>query len=150
MEGTFFYDTMVQWKEGRTGNLLSGGFPDIQITAPPEFKGVPGIWTPEHLYVSSVNICLMTTFIAIAENMFLKFSDYSCEGRGKLERVDGKFMISEIVLSPKITVSKERDRKKALRVIEKSENACLISNSIKTNVILNPEIIVTLTDEEAE
>lgn len=149
MDGTFYYNTKVQWQEGKTGNLFSDGFPDIRIAAPPEFNGTPGIWTPEHLYVSSVNICLMTTFLAIAENMFLSFTDYSCEGEGKLERVDGRFMISEIVLRPKITVKKERDRKKAMRVIEKSENACLISNSIKTNVILNPEIIVTGTEEEA-
>ncbi len=142
MDGTFYYDTKVEWNEGRKGNLSSERFPDIQIATPPEFKGVPGIWTPEHLFVSSVNICLMTTFLAIAENSFLSFSAYSCSGKGKLEKVEGKFMISEIELHPSITVKIEKDREKALRIIEKSEKACLISNSIKTNVILKPEIIV--------
>lgn len=148
MEGTFYYDTKVEWKEGRTGNLFSEGFPDIRVATPPEFKGVSGIWTPEHLYVSSVNICLMTTFLAIAENFHLTFSNYSCEGRGKLERVEGKFMISEIELHPTITVDSERERKKALRVIEKSENACLISNSIKTKVILTPEVLISEKSSE--
>ena len=146
MDGTFYYDTKVEWKEGRTGNLTSEGLPEIQVATPPEFKGVPGIWTPEHLFVSSVNICLMTTFLAIAENLHLHFSDYTCEGKGKLERIEGKFMISEIVLNPKIKIKKGNERTKALRVIEKSENACLISNSIKTNVILNPEILVEESD----
>ncbi len=143
MEGTFYYDTKVEWKEGRSGDLTSAGFPDIKVATPPEFNGVSGIWTPEHLFVSSVNICLMTTFLAIAENFHLTFLNYACEGRGKLERVEGKFMISEIELNPKITVDSERERKKALRVIEKSENACLISNSIKTKVILNPEVVIS-------
>ena len=150
MEGTFYYNTQVEWKDGRTGNLSSSGFPDINVATPPEFMGVHGIWTPEHLFVSSVNICLMTTFLAIAENSHLHFSKYSCEGRGKLEKVDGKFMISEIELFPKITVKKEKDLDRALRIIEKSENACLISNSIKTNVILKPEIFVNNQDNLTE
>jgi len=146
MEGTFFYDTKVEWSEGRKGSLSSDGFPNIEVATPPEFKGIPGVWTPEHLFVSAVNICLMTTFLAIAENSFLSFTSYSCSGKGKLERVDGKFMISEIELQPKITVKKEKDKEKALRIIEKSEKACLISNSIKSNVILKPEIFVNNQD----
>ncbi len=146
MEGTFFYDTKVEWSEGRKGGLSSDGFPFIEVATPPEFKGVPGIWTPEHLFVSAVNICLMTTFLAIAENSFLSFTSYSCSGKGKLEKVEGKFMISEIELQPKIIVKREKDKEKALRIIEKSEKACLISNSIKSNVILKPEISVTNAD----
>ncbi len=86
----------------------------------------------------------MTTFLAIAENSNLAFSAYSCSGKGKLEKVEGKFMISEIELQPQITVDNEKDKERALRIIEKSEKACLISNSIKSNVILNPEIIVKI------
>lgn len=140
MDGVFFYDTKVEWKEGRIGNLSSAGFPDLEVATPPEFKGVPNIWSPEHLFVSSVNICLMTTFLAIAENSKLEFDSYSCDGKGKLEKVDGKFMISEIELMPKIFVKNEKDIERAERIIEKSEKACLISNSIKSNVTLKPEI----------
>ena len=144
MDGIFYYDTKVEWQEGRIGNLSSNGFPDITVATPPEFKGVPNIWSPEHLFVSAVNICLMTTFLAVAENSNLAFSVYSCSGKGKLEKVEGKFMISEIELQPQITVDNEKDKERALRIIEKSEKACLISNSIKSNVILNPEIIVKI------
>ncbi len=143
MEEIFYYNTNVDWDEGRTGKLSLDGFPDIQVATPPDFpKGVPNVWSPEHLFVASVNICLMTTFLAIAENSNLKFVSYTSGGIGKLERVDGKFMISEIELTPKIVIENEKDIEKALRIIDKSEKACLISRSVKTNVILKPEVTV--------
>ncbi len=143
MEETFFYNTEVNWREGRTGKLSSEGMQDITIATPPEFPGgVPNIWSPEHLFVASANICLMTTFLAIAENSKLNFFSYSSGGKGKVERVDGKFFITQIELSPKILVPNERDKEKALRIIEKSEKACLISRSMKSEIILKPEITI--------
>jgi organic hydroperoxide reductase OsmC/OhrA len=82
----------------------------------------------------------MTTFLAIAENSKLDFVSFSCMSKGKLEQVDGKLIMSEILLEPIVTISNEKDREKAERVIQKSEAACLISNSIKSKVILNPTI----------
>jgi peroxiredoxin-like protein len=118
----------------------------IEIATPPEFpKGIPGIWSPEHLFTASVSSCLMTTFLAIAENSRLEFTEFSCKSKGKLEKVDGKFTMTEVTLVPYITISQEKDREKAERVIKKSEEACLISNSIKSKVIVSPVIMVTET-----
>ncbi len=143
MEDIHHYKINVKWDEGRTGTLSSDSFAHIKVATPPEFpKGVAGIWSPEHLFVSSVAICLMTTFLAIAENSSLPFSSFSCEADGKLERVEGKFMISEIELRPEVKVKEEKYIEKAERIIEKSENACLISNSVKTKIILKPSILV--------
>jgi len=61
----YFYDTEVEWTCDRKGDLRSPGRPSIDVTAPPEFKGADGFWTPEHLYVASVNACFVTTFLAI-------------------------------------------------------------------------------------
>jgi peroxiredoxin-like protein len=118
----------------------------IEIATPPEFpKGIPGIWSPEHLFTASVSSCLMTTFLAIAENSRLEFTEFSCKSKGKLEKVEGKFTMTEVTLVPYITISQEKDREKAQRVIKKSEEACLISNSIKSKVIVSPVIMVTET-----
>ncbi|MBZ0199768.1 MAG: OsmC family protein [Ignavibacteriaceae bacterium] len=141
METIHYYNTTVKWEEGRLGELSEPTMPPIKVATPPEFpKGVPNTWSPEHLFVASANICLMTTFLAIAENSKLNFVSYTCDGVGKLERVDGKFMISEIELTPQIVVTEEKEIARAERIIEKSENACLISNSIKTKIILKPKI----------
>lgn len=143
MDNVHYYDTKVKWTEGRKGELIEPSMPKIEVATPPEFpKGVPNTWSPEHLYVASANICLMTTFLAIAENSKLDFKSFECDGKGKLEKVDGRFMISEIVLKPKVIVNEEKDIERAERILEKSEKHCLISSSIKTEVKLEMEVVV--------
>jgi len=141
MENIFYYDTNVKWEEGRKGTLSEPTMPSITVATPPDFpKGIPNIWSPEHLFVASVNVCLMTTFLAIAENSKLEFISYSCAGKGKLEKADNKFMITEIELKPEIVVKEEKDIERAGRIILKAEEHCLISNSVKTKIILTSAV----------
>lgn len=141
MENVHTYTTTVKWENERIGTLSSPTLPDIKVATPPEFpKGAPNIWSPEHMFVASANICLMTTFLAIAENSKFEFKSFTSDATGKLEKVDGKFMMSEIEFRPVITITDETKKEKALRLIEKSEMFCLISNSMKSKMILNPTI----------
>ncbi len=141
MNDVHFYSTNVEWKEGRIGELTTSSFPPIKVATPPEFKnGVPDVWSPEHLFVASINICLMTTFLAIAENSNLEFISFSSSATGKLEKVDGKFMISEVELNPIVKIKDEKQKEKTLRILDKSEKGCLISNSAKSKIILNPQV----------
>ena len=78
----------------------------------------------------------MTTFLAIAENSKLEFISFSCRSKGVLEQVEGKFIMSEIILEPTIIINDEKDRDRAERVIQKSEAACLISNSIISKITM--------------
>ena len=75
---------------------------------------------------------------AIIEN----FKDFKSDSEGKLEVVDGKYMMSEVLLKPVITIGSEEDRALAEKVILKSEKACLISNSVKSTISMDFEIIV--------
>ena len=143
-----FYNVDVNWKSDRKGvicspelNKESGNC--IEVATPPEFpKGIPGIWSPEHLFTAAVSSCLMTTFLSIAENSKLNFSNFVCKSKGMLEQVDGKFIMSEIILEPTVTINDERDKEKAERILQKSEAACLISNSIKSKVTMVSTITI--------
>ncbi len=53
-------------------------------------------------------------------------------------------MMSEIILEPTVTITDEKDREKAERVLQKSEAACLISNSVKSKVTMISVIQVKL------
>jgi peroxiredoxin-like protein len=136
------YEVNLQWNELRKGTLSSPVLhQSITVVTPPEFKGgIEGEWSPEHLFTASVSSCLMTTFLAIAENSKLDFTSFDCHATAKLETVDGVLMVSEILLVPTISLFREEDREKAKRVIEKSEKACLISNSMKSKIILEAKI----------
>lgn len=143
------YNVDIAWSHDRKGMMCSpelgkGPVPSggcIEVATPPEFpKGIPGIWSPEHLFTASVSSCLMTTFLAIAENSKLDFISFRCSSKGKLEKVDGKFMMSEVLLEPYVVVKDEKDIERALKVLEKSESNCLISNSVKAKVIMKPVV----------
>jgi peroxiredoxin-like protein len=144
MDTAHHYEVKVNWERDRKGLMSSPVLQSsIEVATPPEFtKGIPGIWSPEHLLVAAVNSCLMTTFLAIAENSAFSFINFESNADGKLEKVDGKYMISEVLLSPVLTISHDADKEKAIRILQKSEAACLISNSVKSTIIFKPEIKV--------
>ena len=142
METAHFYEVNVNWERGRKGLMTSPVLNDnIEVATPPEFaNGVAGIWSPEHLLVAAVNSCLMTTFLAIAENSKFNFTDFQCRANGKLEKADGRYMITEITLTPLLTITDINEKEKAERILHKAEAACLISNSVKSKVVMLPEI----------
>jgi peroxiredoxin-like protein len=137
-----YYNVEVNWNTDRKGVMCSPELNKeagscIEVATPPEFpKGMPGIWSPEHLFTAAVSSCLMTTFLSIAENSKLQFEHFSCKSKGKLEQVDGKFMMSEVILEPIVIITDEKDRERAERVLQKSEAACLISNSVKSKITM--------------
>ncbi|HRG53388.1 MAG TPA: OsmC family protein [Bacteroidia bacterium] len=139
-----YYNVEINWNTDRKGIMCSPelekeGGSCIEVATPPEFpKGLAGIWSPEHLFTAAVSSCLMTTFLSVAENSKLHFIHFTCKSKGKLELVDGRFVMSEITLEPIVTINDEKDREKTERVLLKSETACLISNSIKSKVTMLP------------
>jgi peroxiredoxin-like protein len=141
------YNVSLTWKEGRIGEMSSPELPTrIEVATPPEFdNGVPNIWSPEHLYTAAVLSCFMTTFLAVAEYSKLEFKSFDCTAEGILEKVEGKFLMTEITLHPVLTIADADKADRALRLMEKAESACLISNSIKTTVKLDAKVNVPET-----
>ena len=137
-----FYEVSLNWQSGRIGMLHSSELTtSVQVATPPEFpNGIQGIWSPEHLLLAAVNSCLMTTFLSVSENAALEFINFESKAIGKLEMVDGKYMISEITLTPVLSISDELNSNRAKLLLQKSEDNCLIANSTKSKIIFKPEI----------
>ena len=139
---THFYNVDVKWKSDRKGQISSSEISQkLEVATPPQFpKGMENIWSPEHLFTAAVSSCLMTTFLAIAENSKLDFVNFECNSKGKLEQIDGKFLMTEVILEPVVTIKNESEREKAEKVLQKSEANCLISNSVKSKITMISEI----------
>lgn len=140
----FTYDVNLQWKEGRRGLVQSPVLSEkIEVATPPEFpKGVEDVWSPEHFFVAAINSCLMTTFLAVAENSKLEFESFDCTATGTLDKVEGKYMMTTVELRPVLLISRTDQQEKAQRVLEMAEKACLISNSVKSVVTMKPTVLV--------
>lgn len=143
-----YYEVSVKWDKDRKGTLSSSQLNDsLVVVTPPQFpKGIDRLWSPEHLFTAAVNSCLMTTFLSIAENSKLDFISFQSQSMGKLEMVDGKYMMSEITLSPTVVVARPEDIERAERILHKSEANCLISNSIKSKIIFKPSVTAEIAE----
>jgi len=141
MEATY-YKVDLNWTSDRKGKISSPDLNDtIEVATPPQFpKGIEGIWSPEHLLTTATNSCFMTTFLAIAENSKLDFVHFNCSATGKVEQIENKFLMTEIIFEPLLVISKESDKARAEKILQKTEAACLVSNSIKSKVVSVPTI----------
>ena len=138
------YPVSVRWEGEHRGLATSvDGLPELPVSSPPSFGGPAGVWSPEHLFVLAAATCWMNTFLVVAQSSKLEFRTVDCSGTGTLQKGDDRrFWISRIVLRPRVTILREEDRERATRLIEKAEAACLISNSMKSAVTIEAEVLM--------
>jgi peroxiredoxin-like protein len=137
----FYYETEIEWKGEKHGDIGAGSVPPIRVGAPPEFKGREGDWSPEHLFVAALNSCYMLTFLAIAEFSKVSIFSYSSTAKGKLEKVEGStYQVTEIVVKPRVVITSANDLARMPRMLEKAKENCFVSNSIKSTIKIEPEI----------
>lgn len=125
------YEVRVDWNEGRVGNFIVQGKPEMVVASPPEFGGPEGIISPEDLFVGAATACFMTTFVAFTDKMRFGFKSFSCKGTGTLERVGKGFQFTKIHLKTTVTIESEELLYKTERALELAEKYCLVSNSMK-------------------
>lgn len=139
---TFSYHTSVEWKSERQGYLRAEGKPEIYISSPPEFKGIPGAWTPEDFYVASAELCTMTTFLAFGLKKGIPLKSYKSTAEGILENVDGKYKFTKITIKPDVVVGSEWTKERVDEVFHQAHDHCLITNSMSASVSIEPTIIL--------
>lgn len=139
----FRFSSSLSWKTGRTGVISATGKPNLATSSPPEFGGRPEYWSPEDLFVATVNICLMQTFVALAQRTNLGLVSYESEIEGVLERAEGRYRFTEFTVRPLIALQTAPDVDRARALMETAESSCLISESVRANVRLIPDYRVT-------
>lgn len=111
----------------------SEGRPSLMISAPPEFDGLSGTWSPEHLLLSAVASCYFTTFRVIARAMHLEWSDFSIEIAGKLDLVERKPRFTAIDMSVRLR-SPQGEVERMRRAIQKAKDGCIVAAALKVPV----------------
>ncbi|HEY6293879.1 MAG TPA: OsmC family protein [Terriglobia bacterium] len=139
---SFRYPATVVWTAARRGRGSTPGKPEIEVGSPPEFRGEESVWSPEHLFVTSLNTCLMLTFLSLAERRRLEVAAYQSSAEGLLENVDGRYKITAITVRPQVTLKSETALDAAREIMGKVEENCFISNSITSKVDLQAEFRV--------
>jgi len=137
---SYTYQTRVEWAGARAGQLHAEGKPTFRVASPPEFKGEAGVWSPEDLFVSSVNVCTMTTFLSFAERAKLVLASYASTAEGTLELADGSFRFTRIVIKPQLRVQADQVEQ-ARKLMHDAHAKCLVSNSMRCEVVVELTVV---------
>jgi len=131
MENEHKYRVVAWWTSGQTGIAKSESAPNaIHFTAPPQFGGVEGRWTPEDLLMTALASCFTTTFHAIAGYSKFEYTDLAVEAEGTVSKTDTGYGFSEIVIRPNLTIANEENRQRAISLLHKAKALCLISRAL--------------------
>jgi organic hydroperoxide reductase OsmC/OhrA len=136
------YSTSLKWTGEHKGVHSSEGKPDIPVACPPEWGGHPNIWSPEDLFVASVELCTMTTFLFLLDKTKGKIKSYESTAVGTAQMVDGVFVFRDIVVRPKIVAPSGENADKAAKALADCPKWCLITRSVKCDVKIEPDIKV--------
>ena len=141
MEGAQKYRVVAWWSSGRTGLAKSNSAPNaIHFTAPPEFGGLEGRWTPEDLLLSAVASCYTTTFHTLANYSKLEYADLEVEVEGMILKTDSGYSFSEIAIRPSLTISSDEEQTRALRILQKAKTMCLVSRALSVEQKFEPRV----------
>ena len=121
--------------------VTAAGLPAFETSAPPEFDGPSGMWSPETLLCAAVADCFILTFRSVARAANFEWLQLECRVEGILERVERVSQFTRYTSFVKLTVPAETDVPKARELLERAEQGCLISNSLRGTRTLNAEVV---------
>jgi peroxiredoxin-like protein len=135
------YVVEAEWTGDRGGRVEVEGVKHLDFSAPPEFGGKEGFWTPEHLFLASVTTCYISTFSAISEINRFRFRGLRVSAEAALEKVPGGFRFAKVTIRPRLTIDDDQLEPQAALLLEKSKKACIVSRSVSAEVVMEPAII---------
>jgi organic hydroperoxide reductase OsmC/OhrA len=110
--------------------VTSSGLPTLTTAPPAEFGGPGDRWSPETLFCAAVASCFLLSFRAVARASKFDWLELECRVDGTLQRVEKTTRFTEVLTVATLRVPAGGNRDKAIKLMEKAENVCLISNSL--------------------
>lgn len=117
----------------------------LETTAPPEFDGPPGYWSPETLLIASIADCYILSFRAVARASKLEWQSLAVDVEGVLDRVEGVTRFVRYIVKPRLVIAPAAAESLARSVMEKAERVCLVTNSLSGEC----ELVTAISRSEA-
>lgn len=127
------YKAYLEWQQDRLATISAAEQPRLVGGPPPQFDGSNTHWSPEELLLSSIQLCLMTTFFSLTTRHKLVVHSYKSEIEGTLDKTANGLRFTRISL--KVDLESE-DAGKAREVLQTAKKYCIISNSLNVPVEL--------------
>ena len=137
----FYVASASASNEGKV-TVTGEGLPELETASPPQFDGPLGVWSPETLFSAAVADCFILTFRAIARASKFDWTSLECKAEGVLERPEKTTFFTTFNVHAVLHAPEGTKVELAERLLEKAEDLCLITASLKSEVVLTTEIII--------
>jgi len=144
MQG-FPHSYLASASGGNEGSVVvSGdGFPDLDTQAPPQFGGPEGVWSPETMLSAAVANCFILSFRAIAHALKFEWTALECDVEGVLDRPERTTLFTVFNIHAVLHVPSDAKVQMAQRLLEKAEQICLVTASLKSEIVLTTEVQIS-------
>ena len=141
MQG-FPHSYLASASGGNEGSVVvSGdGLPDLDTQAPPQFGGPEGVWSPETMLSAAVANCFILSFRAIARASKFEWTALECDVEGVLDRPERTTFFTAFNIHAVLNVPADAKVELAQRLLEKAEQICLVTASLKSEIVLTTEV----------
>jgi len=114
----------------------------VIASASPAFRGDAGKADPEDMLVAALSSCHMLSFLAIAAKKKLTVNSYRDNAVGFLENDSssgkgGRLWMTRVILRPQVAI--DADAETLAQIHHMAHEACFIANSVKTEVLVEPQ-----------
>ena len=146
------YDVSVTWTGNRNGGTTgyrsyerdhdvgAPGRPTIPGSSDPAFRGDPSRWAPEHLLVVALSQCQMLWYLSLCATAGVVVTSYHDAAQGTMLDTGDSGHFTEVVLRPRVEITPDSSRERALALHEAARAACYIANSVNFPVRHEPSI----------
>ena len=124
------YKTTAAARYDSNVELTSPGLEALESAGPPEFGGPGDLWSPETLLSAAIADCFILSFRAIARASDFEWISLRCDVDAVLDKVEKVTRFTEIHETVVLEVPAGSDEAKAMRLLERAEHVCLITNSM--------------------
>jgi organic hydroperoxide reductase OsmC/OhrA len=114
----------------------------LALSSDPTFRGDPSRLNPEQLLVLAASSCQLLSFLAVAARARLDVVAYDDDARGEMPDDATPMCLSRIVLRPRITLAGPVNEERVRHLVQVAHRECYIANSLKTEIEVNPTIVV--------
>jgi organic hydroperoxide reductase OsmC/OhrA len=139
---TFAYESELEWRGGRRAEVTSGGRPAIAVMPPPDFPaGDESSWSPEHLFLASLQSCTMLSFVAHCAHRGLELVTYRSAVTGSLaQNAERRYAFQTVSMVVYVRMAGGHAAA-ARELTPKAERDCFISASTTADVTTDWRII---------
>ena len=123
------------------------GKPDIAATLDTAFRGSPGRYNPEELFVAALSSCHMLWYLHLCAVNDIVVTDYKDEAVGAMvETDDGGGYFRDVTLFPVVTITDAARIPRAMELHREAAKKCFIANSCNFPVRHEPKCRVGTND----